>query len=169
MDITPEQIAGMDQQMAEFERQAADATHNKDSIYFGRPDVIAQTRAQLQAVRIRAGLAPAVAPKTPQQIAAEQHAQAFPLPDELDPNMVEYLDADRAPLETLAKDKSALAEATKQLKTELGGVAEYDKLLKNAQLYKPTLTEGEKVHKRTLELYASIGLRNQYKRTGKVG
>jgi len=169
MDMTPEQAAGLDAQLADFERQAADAAHNKDSIYFGRPDVIAQTRTHLQAIRIRAGLAPAVAPKTPQQVAAEQHAQAFSLPDELHPNMVELLDADRAPLEALAKDKTARAEAEKTLKAQLGGAAEYDKLLANARLYKANLTDAERIHKRSLEMYAIHGQRNQYKRTGKAG
>jgi hypothetical protein len=159
MDLTPEQIAGLDQQMVDFERRVADAAHNKENAYYGHPDVVAQTRTQMQAIRIRAGLAPAVAPPSPQQVAAEQHAAAFSLPDELHPNMVELLNTDRAPLESL--DKTALADAGKALKTELGAT-EYDKLVKDATLYKP-LTDADKAHKRTLELYASIGRRNAVK------
>jgi hypothetical protein len=159
MDLTPEQIAGLDQSMTDFERQAADAAHNKENIYFGRPDVVAQTRTQLQAIRIRAGLAPAVAPKTPQELAAEQHAAVFSLPDELHPNMVELLNTDRAPLESL--DKTALADAGKALKTELGAAA-YDALVKDATLCKP-LTDAEKASWRTLDVYASIGRRNAVK------
>jgi len=73
--------------------------------------------------------------------------------------MVELLNTDRAPLESL--DKTALADAGKALKTEMGAT-EYDKLVKDATLYKP-LTDADKAHKRTLELYASIGRRNAVK------
>jgi hypothetical protein len=82
--------------------------------------------------------------------------------------MVEMLEADRHPLEAVTKDRDALAEATKQLKAELGGDAEYQKLLRHARTYKPELTEAEKIHRRTLDQYAALGLRNQYKRTGRV-
>jgi hypothetical protein len=165
MDLTPEQIAGLDQQMTDFERTAADPA----GIYARNPDAAAQTRAQLQAIRIRAGLAPAVAPPSPQQIAADMHAQAFSLPDTVNENLQSMLDEARLPLEALAKDKVALSDAVKQIKEELGGAPEYDKLLRNARLYKSELTAAETIDLRTLQTYASQGVRNSVKRTGKVG
>ena len=156
--------ASMDQQMVEFERMAADATHNKENPYFGHPDLIERTRTQLSAIRIRAGLAPAIAPKTPQQMAAEMHAASFSLPDTLHPNWVAAIDAR---LEPLANDKVLRDETTAALKQELG-TAGYAALVKDAATYK-TLTDAEKADRLTLQMYASQGQRNQYKRTGKVG
>jgi hypothetical protein len=97
-------------------------------------------------------------PKTPQQVAAEQHAASFSLPDQIHPNMQELLNTR---LEPLAGDRVAREEATKALKAEMGA-AGYNALVQDAGLYK-TLTDAEKADRITLQTYASQGRRNAAK------
>jgi hypothetical protein len=71
-------------------------------------------------------------------------------------------------LKSLSGDRVAREEATAALKRELTLIG-YNALLRDAQLYKQTLTDAEKADRICLQVYASQGRRNQYKRTGKVG
>jgi hypothetical protein len=112
------------------------------------------------AARVRHGLAPELQPKTPQTMADELTARSFPMPDQLHPNMQEALDARTEPL---AGDKVLREEATAALKRELT-IPGYEALVKDAQLYKHALTDAEKADRMVLQVYASQGRRNQYKR-----
>jgi hypothetical protein len=142
----------MDQALADVRQQRVDAQRDKDHPFHSAPESYWQKQeATVMAFRVRAGLAPKLPVKAPQQLAAEQHAASFFLPDELHPNMVEALNAR---LEPLAGDRVAREEATKQLKTELGAVA-YNALVQDAQLYKQTLTDAEKADRVVLQTYAS--------------
>jgi len=91
--------------------------------------------------------------------------RSFPMPDQIHPNMQEALNAR---LEPLAGDRAAREAATAAVKTELGA-AGYNALVQDAKLYKHNLTDAEKADRITLQMYASQGRRNQYKRTGKAG
>lgn len=122
--------ASMDQHFADFERMAADATHNKENPYFGRPDLIARTRTEISAIRLRAGLAPTVAPVTPQQMAAEQHQASFSLPEQINPGLGEVMDA---ALADLAKNPDRRDAQAAELRKSLGPAA-YSELLVSAEL-----------------------------------
>jgi hypothetical protein len=165
MDLTPEHQASLDQALVDTRQRKADALADPSHPFHRAPASFWEKQEQaVIGVRVRAGLSPDVAPLSPQQMADEQTAKAFPMPDTIDPNLQEMLDQLVAPL---VDDRIAREEATKALKTELGA-AEYDRLVKAAAVYKPNLSDAEKTNKRVLNMYEVMGRRNTAKRNGGI-
>jgi hypothetical protein len=153
--------ASLDQALADVRQLKATAIEEKDHPYHNAPASFwAKMEEPVIAARVRHGLAPEFPQKTPQMMAAELTERSFPMPDQLHPNMQEALDAR---VEPLAGDKVLREEATAALKRELT-IPGYEALVKDAQLYKHALTDAEKADRMVLQVYASQGRRNQYKR-----
>jgi hypothetical protein len=152
--------ASLDQMTADFERTAADPT----SIYAGKPDLIERTRTQLAALRMRAGLAPTVAPKTPQQIAAQQHEQSFSMPAEINSNLAELIDGQLAHL----KANPDLRDSQEKALKEKLGPADYAALLSDAQLYlgSAKMTPEVKASEHALRTAAAQAKYNAARRAG---
>jgi hypothetical protein len=153
--------ASLDQALADVRQLKQTALADKTHPYHAAGDAFwARMEEPVIANRIRHGLAPELQPKTPQQMAAELTERSFPMPDQLHENMQAALDARTEPL---AGDKILREEATAALKRELT-IPGYEALVKDAQLYKHALTDAEKADRMVLQVYASQGRRNQYKR-----
>jgi hypothetical protein len=151
--------ASLDQSLADIRQQKIDALRDPSHPFHRAPMSYWQTQeATVMAFRVRAWLAPDVAPPSPQALAAEQHAASFPLPDQLHENMQAALGAR---VEPFAGDSALREEATAALKRELTP-AGYEALVKDAGLYK-TLTDAEKADRITLQAYAAQGRRNAAK------
>jgi hypothetical protein len=122
--------ASMDQALADFRQQKLDAARDKDHPFHAAPAAFwDDTLRKMQAVRIRAGLAPDVAPKTPLQVAQEQHAASFSLPAQVNPNLGEMFDA---ALADLARNPDKRDTQAAELRKTLGPVA-YSEMLVAAQ------------------------------------
>jgi hypothetical protein len=157
--------ASMDQALADFRQQKTDALRDKSHPYHSAPDSFwDDTLRKMQAVRIRAGLAPDVAPKTPQQVAQEQHFASFALPDQINPNMGELFDN---ALADLAKNPDKRDAQAADLRKTLGPVA-YSELLVSAELVlgRGKVTEELKACGPALRALHAQARYNQAKRSG---
>jgi hypothetical protein len=157
--------ASMDQALADFRQQKMDALRDPSHPFHAAPARFwDDPERKMQAVRIRAGLAPDVAPKSPQQLAQEQHAAAFSMPNQINPNMGELFDN---ALATLKADPDRREAQAAELRKTLGPVA-YSELLVSAELVlgRGKVTEELKACGPALRALHAQAKYNQAKRTG---